>query len=202
MTLGPSKLYDITVMENDIYVALDHTRGRLFGYDSQGVMLWAFGTTGNSEGAFSSAVSIEHMGRDLFVLDELGGTITVFNTTEYGDLIYNAIDAYLSGDYDGSAVLWEDVLKLNANYNLAFIGIGRSLMRQEKYEEAMDYFKMAKDRDNYGRAFRFYRKDWVEANIGWVVILLAAVLIIPVVRSSIKKMRMEVAVHERNQVQK
>ena len=202
VTLGPSKLYDITVLENDIYVALDHTRGRLFGYDNQGVMLWAFGTTGNSEGAFSSAVSIEHMGRDLLVLDELGSTITVFNTTEYGNLIYDAIGSYRTGDYDGSALLWEDVLKLNANYNLAFIGIGRSLMRQEKYEEAMEYFKMAKDRDNYGRAFRFYRKDWVEANIGWVVILLAAVLIIPVIRSSMKKMRMEVAVHERNQVQK
>ena len=202
VTLGPSKLYDITVLENDIYIALDHTRGRIFGYDNQGVMLWAFGTTGSSEGAFNSAVSIEHMGRDLFVLDELSGAITVFTPTEYGTLIYNAIDSYLKGEYDASAELWDEVLKLNANYNLAFIGIGRSLMRQEKYEEAMEYFKMAKDRDNYGRAFRFYRKDWVEANIGWVVILLAAVLIIPVIRSSMKKMRMEVAVHERNQVQK
>ena len=202
VTLGPSKLYDITVMDNDIYIALDHTRGRLFGYDKQGVMLWAFGTTGSSEGTFRSAVSIEHMGRDLLVLDELSGAITVFTPTEYGNLIYDANEAYLKGDYDGSALLWEEVLKHNANYNLAFIGIGRSLMRQEKYEEAMEYFKMAKDRDNYGRAFRFYRKDWVEANIGWVVILLAAVLIIPVIRSSMKKMRMEVAVHERNQVQK
>ena len=202
VTLGPSKLYDITVLENDVYVALDHTRGRLFGYDNQGVMLWAFGTTGTSEGAFTSAVSVEHMGRDLLVLDEQGSSITVFTTTEYGDLIYDAIGAYLTGDYDGSAVLWEDVLKLNANYNLAFIGIGRALMRQDEYAEAMDYFKMARDRDNYGRAFRFYRKIWVEENIGWLVVLIAAVLLIPVVRSSIKKMRMEVAVHERNQVQK
>ena len=83
-----------------------------------------------------------------------------------------------------------------------FFSPGNHEIRQEKYAEAMEYFKMAKDRDNYGRAFRFYRKDWVEENIGWVVALLAAVLIIPVVRSSIKKMRMEVAVHERNQVQK
>jgi len=202
VTLGPSKLYDITVLENDIYVALDHTRGRLFGYDSQGVMLWAFGTTGSSEGAFNSAVSIEHMGRDLLVLDELAGTITVFTPTEYGNLIYDACGAYLSGDYDGSAVIWEEALKLNSNYNLAFIGIGRSLMRQEDYKEAMDYFKMAKDRDNYGRAFRFYRKDMVEENIVWMVLVLAAVLIIPIVLSSMKKMRMEVEVHERNQVQK
>ncbi len=202
VTLGPSKLYDITVLENDIYIALDHTRGRLFGYDSQGVMLWAFGTTGSSAGAFNSAVSIEHMGHDLFVLDELAGTITVFTPTEYGSLIYSAIDTYLRGEYDGSADLWREVLKLNANYNLAFIGIGRSLMRQEDYKTAMDYFEMANDRDNYGRAFRFYRKEWVEENVWWIIILLAAVLIIPLVLRMVKKMRMEVEVHERNQVHK
>lgn len=202
VTLGPSKLYDITVLEDDIYIALDHTRGRLFGYDSQGVMLWAFGTTGSSEGAFNSAVSIEHMGHDLFVLDEQAGTITVFKPTEYGELIYSAIGSYLKGEYDGSADLWREVLKLNANYNLAFIGIGRALMRQENYAEAMEYFKMARDRDNYGRAFRFYRKEWVEENVGWMVLLIAAVLIIPLALRTVKKMRMEVEVHERNQVKK
>ena len=200
--LGPSKLVDITVLDNDIYIAIDQTRGRLFGYDSQGVMLWAFGGTGNSEGLFTSAVSIEHMGRDLFVLDQNGGSITVFTPTEYGNLIYDASEAYLQGDYDGSGEKWQEVLKLNANYNLAFIGIGRSLMRQEKYKEAMEYFEMAYDRDNYGRAFRFYRADWVEKNIWWLVLAVAAVLIIPVVRSSIKKMRMEVQAYERDKVQK
>ena len=199
---GPSKFYDITVLENDIYVAVDKTRGRIFGYDSQGIMLWAFGTTGSSDGAFTSAISIEHMGRDLFVLDEVECSMTMFTPTEYGDMIYNATDAYLKGNYDGSAELWQNVLKYNANYNLAFIGIGRSLMRQEEYREAMDYFKMAMDRDNYGRAFRFYRKVWVEENIAWLVVVIAAVLIIPVVRSTIRRMRMEVEVHERNQVQK
>ncbi len=202
VTLGPSKLVDITVLENDIYVAVDQTRGRLFGYGSQGVMLWAFGTTGTSYGSFSSAISVEHMGRDLFVLDQNSGSITVFTPTEYGDLIYEATDAYLKGDYDGSADKWEEVLKLNANYNLAFIGIGRSLMRQEKYQEAMDYFEMANDRENYGRAFRFYRAEWVEDNIIWVILVLAVVLLVPIIRSSLKKMRMEVEAYERNQVKK
>lgn len=199
---GPSKLVDITVLEDDIYVAIDRTRGRLFGYDSQGIMLWAFGTSGNNEGAFNSAISIEHMDHDLFVLDQNEGNITVFVPTEYGDLIYDASAAYLKGDYDGSADLWRQVLQLNANYNLAFIGIGRALLRQDEYTAAMEYFEMAHDRDNYGRAFRLYRKVWVEENIGWIVVLLAAVMIIPLVRRSVKKVRMEVEMYERNQVHK
>ncbi|MBR1607832.1 MAG: NHL repeat-containing protein, partial [Clostridia bacterium] len=147
---GPSKFRDITVLDNDIYIALDGIRGRLFGYDPQGIMLWAFGTKGNSAGAFLSARSVEHMGRDLLVLDENENSITVFTPTDYGNLIYLASDQYLKGDYEGSADTWRQVLRLNANYNLAFIGIGRSLMRQEHYSEAMEYFKMAHDRENYG----------------------------------------------------
>ncbi len=199
---GPSKFVDITVMENDIYVALDRTRGRLFGYDSQGIMLWAFGSIGNTDSTFNSAISLEHMGRDLIVLDQNEGDITLFTPTEYGNLIYDASDDYLRGDYDGSAVKWEEVLKHNANYNLAFIGIGRSLMRQEKFEEAMEYFEMAHDRDNYGRAFRQWRKIWVEENIGWLVIVLAVVMIVPLIIRTIKKTRMEVEVYERSKVGK
>ena len=199
---GPSKMMDITVMENDIYVALDRTRGRLFGYDSQGIMLWAFGSVGNTEDTFNSAISLEHMGRDLIVLDQNEADITIFTPTEYGNLIYDACDKYLTGDYDGSAVLWEEVLKHNANYNLAFIGIGRSLMRQDKFEEAMEYFEMANDRDNYGRAFRQWRKIWVEENIGWVVIVLAIVMIVPLIIRQIKKMKMEVEIYERSKVGK
>jgi len=199
---GPSKLIDITVLENDIYVAADRTRGRIFGYDSQGIMLWAFGSLGNTNNTFNSIISIEHMGRDLIVLDQTEADITVFTPTEYGNLIYDASADYLRGDYDGSAEKWEEVLRFNANYNLAFIGIGRSLMRQEKFKEAMDYFEMAHDRDNYGRAFRQYRKIWVEENIGWMALVLAVVMIVPLIIRTIKRTRMEVEIYERSKVGK
>ena len=199
---GPSKLIDITVLENDIYVAADRTRGRLFGYDSQGIMLWAFGSLGNTSTTFNSIISLEHMGRDLIVLDQTEADITVFTPTEYGNLIYDASADYLRGDYDGSAEKWEEVLRFNANYNLAFIGIGRSLMRQEKFKEAMDYFEMAHDRDNYGRAFRQYRKIWVEENIGWMALVLAVVMIVPLIIRTIKRTRMEVEIYEHSKVGK
>ena len=193
---GPSKFKDITVLDNDIYIAFDRTRGRVFGYDPQGIMLWAFGTKGNSEGAFLSAVSIDHMGNDLMCLDENESSITVFTPTEYGNLIYQASDEYLRGDYDGSADTWREVLKLNANYNLAFIGIGRALMRQEEYAQAMDYFKMAHDRENYGRAYRYYRKILVEKYVGWIVAAVACLLVIPLIVKKVRSMKEEVEAYE------
>ena len=177
---GPSRLVDVTVLDNDVYVVFDKTRGRLFGYDSQGIMLWAFGTQGNFDGAFTGPVSIEHMGRDLLCLDQFENSITVFKPTEYGNLIYKAYDEYDDGDYAASAATWQEVLKMNANYNPVYIGIGRNLLRQEKYKEAMKYFKTAHDQENYGRAFRFYRKEWVEQNIGWIVAVFVVILLIPI----------------------
>ncbi len=197
---GPSKFADITVLDSDIYVAFDRTRGRFFGYDPQGIVLWAFGSKGNSDGTFLAPVSIEHMGNDLFALDENECSITVFTPTEYGSLIYQACDQYLKGDYDGSADSWREVLKLNANYNLAFIGIGRALMRQENFKEAMDYFKMAYDRENYGRAYRYYRKELIEENIVWIVLVVVLVLVVPLVIRQIKKMKEEVEAHERRKI--
>lgn len=194
---GPSKFRDITVLENDIYVAFDRTRGRLFGYDSQGILLWAFGNKGNTEGTFTGAISIEHMGNDLYCLDELGCAITVFKPTDYGNLIYKATDQYLKGDYDGSADTWRQVLKLNANYNLAFVGIGRALMRQENFEEAMKYFKMAYDQENYGRAYRYYRKEMIEDNIGWIVAVAVVLICVILITKVVKKMKWEVLAYER-----
>lgn len=199
---GPSRLTDITVLQNDIYVALDRTRGRLFGYDSQGVMLWAFGNRGNMDGTFMSAIALEHMGTDLLVLDQLKNTITVFSTTEYGNLIYDAISAYQQGRYEESGDIWHDVMKLNANYNLAFRGIGRSLMRQDRFREAMDYFEKGHDTENYGRAFKQYRKIWVEQNIWWIVLVAALLLIIPVILGRFRKAKWEVMMYEHNHVRK
>ena len=199
---GPSKLTDVTVIGNDIYVVLDRIRGRLFGYDSQGVMLWAFGTKGNVNGAFTGAVSLEHMGYDLLVLDQQENSVTVFQPTEYGLLIYNACETYLNGEYDRSADLWREVLKMNANYPLAFRGIGRASMRQDRYEEAMEYFELAHDRENYGRAFKLYRKVWVEKNIWWIILIIAALLIIPLIIGRVKRMKWEVTAHELGKVRK
>ena len=136
------------------------------------------------------------------MLDELKNSITVFTPTEYGQTIYDATDTYLNGDYDRSAELWTEVMTQNANYPLAFRGIGRSLMRQERFQEAMEYFKKAHDREDYGRAFKQYRKRWIEANVGWIVLILAVLLLVPLAIGRVKRTKWEVIMHEQSKVRK
>lgn len=189
---GPSYFSDVTVFPNDIFVCLDRNRGRCFGYDDQGHMVFAFGGNGNMDGYFRRPVAIEHYGQDLYVLDTLDCAITVFVPTEFGALVYDAIDKFDQGDYTSSGESWERVMQLNGNYDLAYIGIGRSYLRQERYKEAMDYFEVKYDDENYSKAFKQYRKEWVEEHIAVIIIVLLALFLIPMGIGKIKSLKHEI----------
>ena len=189
---GPSYFKDVTVMDNDIYVCLDKNRGRLFGYDDQGRMVFAFGSNGNMDGYFRQPAAIEHMGHDLLVLDSLDCSMTLFTVTEFGSLIYEAIELFDEGDYDASGEAWRQVMMLDGNYDLAYIGIGRSLLRQEKYREAMDYFELKYDDENYSKAYKQYRKEWVEDHIVIIVVVVLALFLIPLGIGKVRKIKHEI----------
>ena len=137
-------------------------------------------------------IALDHMGYDLIALDSLSRTLTVFTPTEYGNLIYQAIDQFDAGDYEASGKSWKAVMDRNGNYDLAYIGVGRALLRQEKYKEAMEYFELKYDDDNYSRAFKQYRKEWVEDHILVIIIVLFAILVVPMIIGRIGKIKYEI----------
>ncbi len=190
---GPSKLIDVTPLENDIYYAIDRTRCRIFGYDSQGQLLYAFGGSGNMLGYFSNPVALDHIGDDLYVLDSRMNSMTKLVLTDYGRQINNAILAYQKGDYDLSADYWREVLRMNSNYDLAYLGIGRALLRQNRYKEAMKYFELKYYGKAYSKAFKLYRKEWIEDHIGYFVVGLLILIIVPKTIKTIKKVKREVS---------
>ena len=189
---GPSKLIDITPLKNEIYVALDSTHNRLFGYDQQGNLLWAFGGIGNMDGYFLRPVALEHMDDDLLVLDAQECAVTIMTPTEYGALIYEATDLYRKGEYAASADMWRKVMEQNRNLDIAYVGIGRALLQQEQFEEAQSYFRIARDTKNYSEAWKFHRKEIVERNIGWIFGVVFLLLLLPPVVRRIKKVVQEV----------
>ncbi len=186
---GPSLFTDITAMDNDVYIGLDKMRGRLFAYDDQGRMLYCFGGNGSMNGYFKQPAAIEHMGHDLLVLDTLDCSITLFTPTEYGNLIFDAIEQFQDGFYEESGQSWQSVMDLNGNYDMAYIGIGRALLRQKQYREAMDYFRLKYDEDNYSKAYKQYRKEWVEDHIVPIIVIVLLALIVPLAVGRVREVK-------------
>lgn len=189
---GPSKFFDVCTLPNDTYYCIDNTRGRIFGYDFQGNMLYAFGGHGYREGYFINPVSIEDLEDTLLVLDSDLGSITQFTMTNYGALISQGLSQYKIGEYEQSAETWKKVMRLNGNYDLAYIGVGRALLRTEQYEDAMNYFKLKLDTKNYSKAYKLYRKEWIEDHIMIIVFILIALILLGYGRGFYKKAKKEV----------
>ena len=193
---GPSQIIDVTAMDNDIYYLLDKNRGRIFAYDDQGNLVYAFGGAGNQDGYFRQPAAIEHMGHDLLVLDSLDCSITVFRPTEFGQKIFDAVEQFQAGEYTRSGDTWQEVIAYNGNYDLAYIGVGRALMRQERFGESLEYFELKYDEENYSKAFKQYRKDVVEENILWVIIALVVIFGVPTAIGKIKAIKHEIDTDE------
>ena len=98
-----------------------------------------------------------------------------------------------AGRYNESLESWNQVIKYDGNYDLAYIGIGRAYLRQKEYKTAMEYFKLKYDAENYSKAYRQYRKIWVEENIVVIVIELLVLFLVPMIIGKIKSIKYEFA---------
>jgi DNA-binding beta-propeller fold protein YncE len=185
--MGPSRFVDVAAFDNDSYACLDQTRGRVFVYDFQGNLLYAFGGVGNREGYFLLPVGIANMGNSLFVLDARAAALTRFDFTTYGDLINEALVEYRSGRYEASAEKWRQVLKINGNNDLAYIGIGRAAFRQGDYRTAMEYYRLKRYAEGYGRALQMYRKQWGERNLWKILLIMGLAIVIPYLVKRVSK---------------
>ncbi|NLN42179.1 MAG: hypothetical protein GX160_09415, partial [Clostridiales bacterium] len=156
---GPSKLMDVTVADCEVYSVLDGKRGRIFTYNGDGYLLYVFGGIGNRLGEFHTPIAIDRIGDNFLVLDKILGEITIFKPTEYGKTINEAIRSYYNGEQEKASAMFDKAVKLNANLELAYGGIGKSLIRSEDYEEAVKYFKESNDRKQYSKAYVLYRRE-------------------------------------------
>lgn len=184
----PSGIVDVCVNENGIYSILDGKKNKIFTYDGNGNLLYAFGGTGQQIGTFNLCSAIVYFNNELVVLDKGYGTVTRFSKTEYGSLIESAIVSDNNREFDDSVKYWNDVLKQNQNFDMAYTGIAEAFMRSGEYKSAMKYFKIARDTENYSKAFRQYRSSVVRNNLPLIILLIFALIaVLYFVNGRIKK---------------
>ena len=153
----PSYMISVLKIQASI-VCWIRKKGRIFTYDTDGNLLYLFGGIGNRLGNFRDPVALDVIDNNFVVLDFNMSQITVFEPTEYGRLVREAVELHLTGKYDESAAKWEQVLKFNANCELAYIGMGKALLRKDDFRQAMKYFRLGNKRDYYSKAFDLYRQ--------------------------------------------
>ncbi len=193
------KITGVVVDEDEFIYALDSAFGRIFLYDSECRMLTAFGggmNVGSQEGTFINAAAIELketrdddgnvLTHELLVADKGNNTLTVFNRNEYGNLVTKLTRMTIDGDYIESREGWEEVLKLDKNLQIAYTGLARALLAEEKYEEAMDMALEGYDRDTYGLAYEYHRQNLVSKYFTLmflvVVVIVAGIIAFSVLR--------------------
>ncbi len=189
---GPSTIVDVVYRGKGIYSLLDSKRGRIITYDHEGNLLYIFGGLGTQAGTMDAPVAIEQAGDKMLALDSKQGTIVVFGETEYGRLINEAVGLRYDGDETQAVALWQEVLRLDENNELANTGIGKAYLSAGENKLAMTYLKRGQSRDYYSVAFKRYRNEVMKDNInyiltGVIVLIIAIVLIVKVIRPRMSK---------------
>ena len=152
-----STFTDIAVSDYGVYALLDTSKNRVFLYNFDGNLLTVFGGKGDTKGKLNTPSSICWMGDSLIVGDSRLACAFVFTPTDFGKLVLEAEEKYFNGDFDGAAVLNEKIVSMNANYDHAYVSIGKNRLMQDNYEEAMHYFRLGNDKTYYSKAFAGYR---------------------------------------------
>ncbi len=165
--------------------------GTISEYDIEGNLLLSFaGRRKNDDqlGLFQSASAIAVASNDdLYVVDDTAGSIQVFRKTEFTFNVHNALELYISGKYEESKGLWEEVLRYNSMFDLAHKGIGMAYYLERDYTKAMEKFEIANAKEEYSEAFWEARNIWIMQNITKVAIVLVGLFVVVIVVSKTNK---------------
>lgn len=173
---GPSSIIDVALGPDGAWSIIDSKRSRIYTYDIDGQLLYAFGDTGSQLGNLKNPTAIVYVGSDIYALDGTMNTITVYKRTEYGDAIAQALRDNSARNYDSALEDWTEIIKRNNNFDAAYVGIGNNLYLQGKYKEAMVYYKASTYIEGYSNCFAKLRQQWFEKYFILVIILIVGVV--------------------------
>ena len=169
---------DVAVRDDGIYAALDTVMSRIFVYDQEGSLLYAFGGNGGQEGTFVNPSSIEMYEGIIMVSDRTNNYVSVFQQTEFGESVDKAVTYMIDGDYDNANMYWNKILTLCPSYDSAYIYLARVDIQNKNYNAAMDKLVGTGKMDYYSKAFKGIREEIIRANFTWIFIGAIALIVL------------------------
>ena len=122
--------------------------------------------------------AIEHLGSRLIVLDSQQANVCIFSETEYGRLINQAVSLRYDGDESQAVPLWQEVLRLDENNELANSGIGKAYLSAGDNEKALTYLRRGMN---------------LAGNISWILTLVVVLVILLMIWKRVLKPRLAAA---------
>jgi tetratricopeptide (TPR) repeat protein len=171
-----SQFADITVDDDQFIYAVEKQYGNIFMYDQKSELLGVFSGMGNTPGNFKECSSLETIGDKVLGLDVQNCNIIVFKPSEYGRQVREGVKLAEIGKFQEALEPWSKVQKLNTNYDMAYIGIGRALYLQGDYKGAMENYKLGNNKTLYSKAKKDYRTTFMRQH--FTVIVTGAILLI------------------------
>ncbi len=172
---------DVAVDEDGFITMLDSNLCKIFEYDPEGNLTAIYSGKGKQMGMLYEPAGIAKLGKKTLILDSHFGSITVFELTQYGRTLHDGILLYDQGLYTEAENYWNEILKSNANCELAHIGLGKVYYQFSRYEDAINHFKIANDRMNYQDSYSLYRESVIADYFGLIMTLLVILVIAAIV---------------------
>jgi len=181
-----AKFVDVCVDKDGNASMIDAVSGKIYQYNTEGIMLCSFGGAGGWAGTFASpsAIDCDSFGK-IYVLDQGAGTVQIFKPTSFIRDVHNAQRLYNDGKYVEAIEPWSEIAKHTTTYEMANLGLGKAYLKQEDWDMAMEYYKRANDMSGYSLAFDGMRRQLLNQYFGLVVlaiVLLAVGSVLGVVR--------------------
>lgn len=186
---GPSRFTGVAVNDYGIYTVTDEKSGRLFSYDDEGNLLYISAESGPELGNLNNPVAIRYQGENILVLDKFSKAVIRFKPTDIAKVINRAVEYQYNGQLPDAAEEWKNVVSENPNYELAYVGIGKSLLNEGRYEDAMSFFQVGFNQTYYSRAYKSYRDQVIKENFPIVVSMTAFALVILYGKGAFEKRR-------------
>ncbi len=174
---GVSTITDVAVGPEGTWSIIDEKRQRIYTYDSNGNLLFAFGDKGTMIGNVEGIEAVTYQGTKLLVLDRTTKAITVFNRTDYGNILLSAIEAENDRDFNLAISRWTEVLKRNSNFDAAYVGIGQAMYLNGEYEASLEYFESAYDTENWSKSFQEIRRIWMSDYFLLLILVIVVIIV-------------------------
>ena len=164
---------DIYVDKDSFIYTVDKTYGIVYVYDSNCNLIMAFGGgfgDGKTNETFKKPTSITKFGDDLIVSDSGKKSLLIFKTTDFGNKLISAQKMKVEGNYTEAKSVWEEILALEPNCQMAYIGLASACLAADDYKQGLEYAKQGQSYDLYSQLYEQVSKDFMRENAVWILL--------------------------------